>query len=103
MFDEMNIRTGLVTRRYTGELVGFTNLFEKDKEIAELQSELERKKYKPKLAKKVLAYMAKDVTSQVKDVVAIFSTDDLSSVQLYDLGSNIPYGKCWYEGNKFDF
>ncbi|KAK3921558.1 Transposable element P transposase [Frankliniella fusca] len=84
MFDEMHKRSGLVTSKSTGELIGFTNMSEAEKELEMLQKVLEQKTYKPKLAKKVLVYMAQSVSSAaVKDVVAVFSTDDLSAVQLY--------------------
>ncbi|KAK3907370.1 Transposable element P transposase [Frankliniella fusca] len=84
MFDEMHIRSGLVTKRSTGELVGYTNLSDVDEELRKLQSDLDAKTYKPKLAKKVLVYFGQGLTSGVQEVVAIYSTDDLSASQLYD-------------------
>lgn len=47
MFDEMHIKSGLVTHRSTGELVGYTNLSGIDEELAKIQQELTMKTYRP--------------------------------------------------------
>lgn len=83
MFDEMSIRCGLVVNRSTGELIGYTRIAGVEEELQQMQAEIEGKTYKPPLAKKVLVYLAQGITSTVKDVVAIYSTDDLSAGQLY--------------------
>ncbi|XP_034237897.1 uncharacterized protein LOC117643252 [Thrips palmi] len=84
MFDEMHIRSGLVVRRSTGELIGYTKLDDCEEELKKMQDDIESKKYKPQLAKKVLVYLANGITSTVKDVVAIYSTDILSASHLYE-------------------
>ncbi|KAK3929509.1 Transposable element P transposase, partial [Frankliniella fusca] len=84
MFDEMHIKSGLVVNRSTGELVGFTKLSGIDEELAKIQTELKMKTYRPRLARKVLVYVAQGITNDICDVVAIFTTDDLSAYQLYD-------------------
>ncbi|XP_034252560.1 uncharacterized protein LOC117652036 [Thrips palmi] len=91
MFDEMNIKTGIVTHRSTGKLIGYTNLSGVDEEIAKIQQELTMRTYRPRLAKKVLVYVARGITSDVKDVVAIFTTDDLAAHQLYDRTWDVIY------------
>ncbi|KAK3915666.1 Transposable element P transposase [Frankliniella fusca] len=91
MFDEMHIRSGLVFSRSTGELIGYTKLSGVEEELQKMQSELNSKTYKPKLAKKVLVFMAQGITSDIKDVVAVFSTDDLSSSHLYDRTWDVIY------------
>ncbi|KAK3921017.1 Transposable element P transposase [Frankliniella fusca] len=91
MFDEMHIKSGLVTHRSTGELVGFTKLSGIDEEIAKITQELNMKTYRPRLAKKVLVYLARGITSNVKDVVAVFTTDDLAAHQLYDRTWDVIY------------
>ncbi|KAK3923507.1 Transposable element P transposase [Frankliniella fusca] len=83
-FDEMHIRSGLVISRSTGELIGYTKLTGVEEEIQKMQDELNNKTYKPRPAKKVLVYLAEGITSNIKDVVAVYSTDDLSSSQLYE-------------------
>jgi len=84
MFDEMHIKSGLVISRSTGELAGYTKLSGIDEELIKMQNELSMKTYRPRLAKNVLVYLAQGITSDVQDVVAIFTTDDLSAYQLYD-------------------
>lgn len=84
MLDEMHIKAGLVLNS-SGDLVGYTQLDGVDEEIRKLEDEIDNKTYKPKLAKKVLVYLVQGITNRnVKDVVAIYSTDDLSVSQLYD-------------------
>ncbi|KAK3932702.1 Transposable element P transposase [Frankliniella fusca] len=91
MFDEMNIRCGLVTKKSTGELIGYTNYTDVDRDLEELQAQLENRTYKPTLAKKVLVYLAQGITSNVKDVVALYSTYDLSATQLFDRTWEVVY------------
>ncbi|KAK3924845.1 Transposable element P transposase [Frankliniella fusca] len=92
MCDEMHIRSGLVTKKSTGELIGYTNLSYVDADLKKLQCDLENKTFKPQLAKTVLVYLAQGVTStKLKDVVAIYSTDDLSATQLYDRSWEVIY------------
>ncbi|KAJ1532024.1 hypothetical protein ONE63_000658 [Megalurothrips usitatus] len=91
MFDEMHIKAGLVVKRSTGELIGYTRLDDCEEELRKMQHELASKTYKPALAKKVLVYMAHGVTSSVKDIVAIYSTDDLAAGQLYERTWDVIY------------
>jgi len=91
MFDEMHIRSGLVFSRSSGELVGYTKLSGVEEELEKMQSELNGKTFEPRLAKKVLVFLAQGITSDVKDVVAIHSTDDLSASQLYDRTWDVIY------------
>ncbi|KAK3919897.1 Polycomb protein Asx [Frankliniella fusca] len=48
MFDEMNIRSGLVFSRTSGELIGFTKLSGVEEELALMESELKCKKIQTK-------------------------------------------------------
>lgn len=91
MFDEMHIRSGLVFSRSTGELIGYTHLTGVEEELEKMQSELNSKDFKPRLAKKVLVFMVQSITGNVKDVVAVHSTDDLSASQLYDRSWDVIY------------
>lgn len=91
MFDEMNIHSGLVIQKSTGELIGYTNLSEVETELKKLNDHNTGKTYKPALAKKVLVYLAKGITSTVHDIVAIYSTDDLTASQLYSRTWDVIY------------
>lgn len=84
MFDEVHIRSSLVFSRSSGELIGYTQLSDVEEELRKMQAELNSKTYKPRLAKKALVFMVQGITSDVKDVVAVYSTDDLSSSDLFD-------------------
>lgn len=81
--DEMHIRAGLVLRRSTNDLIGYTNLTTAEAETQRLTDELAGKEYSPGLAKKILVFFASGITNDVSDVVAIYSTRELSAGQLY--------------------
>ncbi|KAJ1530235.1 hypothetical protein ONE63_005160 [Megalurothrips usitatus] len=83
LLDEMSIRSDLVYNSGTGELVGFTNLTSVEEELASLEAEIRGDKYEKKLAKKVLVFMLNGAVNDIRRVVAIYSTDDLSAAQLY--------------------
>ncbi|KAK3916402.1 Transposable element P transposase [Frankliniella fusca] len=94
MFDEMHIRSGLVISRSTGELIGYTNLSEVEvvlKRLTDKDAGVSAN-YRPSLAKKVLVYLAKGITSSVSDVVAVYTTDDsLLASQLYSRTWEVVY------------
>lgn len=90
-FDEMHLRSGLVTNRSTGELIGFTNLSSVEEELKQLQEEIKNKTFKAKLAKKVLVYMVQGITSDFQDVIAVYSTDELSASQLHSRTWDVIY------------
>lgn len=91
MLDEMSIRSDLVYNSRTGELVGFTNLTSLEAELAALEAEISGGTYQRKLAKKILVFMLQGCVSPLLTVAAIYSTDDLSSFQLYTRAWDVIY------------
>ncbi|KAJ1521771.1 hypothetical protein ONE63_003406 [Megalurothrips usitatus] len=79
----MHIKAGLVTKKRTGELIGFTNLDDTERELIGLQGELQQKVFKPRPAKKILVFMVQGITCEnVKSVIAMYLMDHLCAVQL---------------------
>jgi DNA transposase THAP9 len=85
MFDEMNIKNNLVFKASSGTFVGFVKLDDLETEFLKMSEYLDSKAEtgKPKLAKKVLAYMIKGLGCKLKDIVAVFSTVDLNASQIF--------------------
>ncbi|XP_052131837.1 uncharacterized protein LOC127751796 [Frankliniella occidentalis] len=83
MFDEMTIREGVVFDSKSGQLIGYTNLDEVEAEIERLDSN--NSFHKPKLAKKVLVFMAKNITGgkSLKEAVAIYAVTSATADQIY--------------------
>ena len=97
----MDVREDIVINRRTGEIVGYTNLSKVEEELAALESEIiNKEEFKPKLAKKVLVYMAFGVSNPIQDIVAVYTTSgSLTAAQLYSRTWNVVYRMESY-GNK---
>jgi len=91
MCDEINIRSGLVVRRSTGELIGYENLTNVEEKWQKLNDALSSKEYQCSLAKKALVFLAKGITSPVHDVIAVYSVRDLTAYQLYTRAWEVIY------------
>ena len=88
MYDEMTVRSDLVFTKRTGEIVGYVHLDKVELELLHLESELGDTPFeKNKPAKKVLVFMLQGITNDIKEVVGIYPTDNLTAVQLYT--------RCW--------
>jgi hypothetical protein len=84
IFDEMNVKNGIVLRR--GRLVGCVNLSNVEREMEELRSKLEenpeKQPKKSNIAKKILALMVCGITTNVEEIVAYYPVQDLNHVEL---------------------
>ncbi|XP_034255467.1 uncharacterized protein LOC117653722 [Thrips palmi] len=85
MADEMNISKNLVVLKSTGELIGFKDLDDLDQELKELEAHLDdpEKVLEQELASKVMAFMVKGVSSNLKHVVATYPVTNPSPKQMY--------------------
>ena len=85
MCDEMHISKNLVFKKSTGELIGYVKLDEAFSDLAKLQSFLEsgNTTIKPELATKMLTFMVKGVANDVKEAVASYTTNRLTTDFLY--------------------
>ncbi|KAK3916147.1 Transposable element P transposase [Frankliniella fusca] len=85
MGDEIHISKNLVLLKSTGEIIGFRDLDALDQELASLELHLSdpEKQLEPDLASKVMAFMVKGVSSNVKHVVASYPVCSPSPRQLY--------------------
>lgn len=85
MFDEMHISKNLVLLKSTGELIGFKDLDVLDQELTSLEAHLTDpdKPLEPELASKVMAFMVKGVSSNLKHVVASYPVCNPSARQIY--------------------
>lgn len=87
--DEMYISQNLVYKSADNSLVGYSNLDEVDMEMARFDAHVERqfsgeeKEIDTPLAKTILAFMVKGITTDVKFVVAAFPLHTLSAEMLY--------------------
>ncbi|KAK3911433.1 Membrane protein insertase YidC [Frankliniella fusca] len=83
--DEMYISKNLVVQKSTGEVIGFTNLDNLDKEVKILDTYLDdpEKEAEEEMASKILALMVRGLSSRVKDVVASFPVSNPSPKQMY--------------------
>ncbi|XP_052127944.1 uncharacterized protein LOC127750386 [Frankliniella occidentalis] len=85
MADEMHISKNLVVQKSTGEIIGFTNLDELDKEVKILDSYLDNpdKVVEEEMASKIMAFMVRGISSRVKDVIASYPVSNPSARQMY--------------------
>lgn len=85
MADEMHISKNIVLLKSTGEMIGFKDLDDLDNELASLEAHLEKpdKVLEPELATKVMAFMVKGVSSNLKHVVASYPVNNPSPKQMY--------------------
>ena len=77
-FDEMKISEGLVFDKYTGELIGFTDLGDVEINEACLQKE-------KTLATHALLFFVRGISSDLKFPLAYFATDGITSSQILPL------------------
>ncbi|KAK3921575.1 Transposable element P transposase, partial [Frankliniella fusca] len=83
VFDEINIKSDLVRNKH-GELIGYLKLNEVEIALKELENEMaSAEPQKPLLAKKVLVYMLQGININIHEVVGLFSTTDVTSVQIF--------------------
>ncbi|KAK3926609.1 Rhodocoxin [Frankliniella fusca] len=83
VFDEIHIKSDLVRNKH-GELIGYLNLNEVENTLKELESQMaSAEPKKPELAKKVLVYMLQGINMNLHEVVALYSTTDLTGVQIF--------------------
>lgn len=70
--DEMHISNNLVVQKTTGEIIGFTNLDDLDKEVKLLDTYLDNPDtvVEDEVTTKIMAFMVRGISSRVKDVVA---------------------------------
>ncbi|XP_052130160.1 uncharacterized protein LOC127751122 [Frankliniella occidentalis] len=86
MCDEMYISKNLVYEKSTGRIVGFANVSEVREELQALKSFLNNEdpsKVSQHIASKILSFMVKGVATNVKEVVASFTVDQLTKEHLY--------------------
>lgn len=85
VFDEIDIRSGVVIDRRTGEVVGYTNLSDVEEELVALEAEISEKgEPKKQVAKKLLFYMAAGITNPLLGVVGVYSTGgNFTAGQIY--------------------
>ncbi|XP_034245499.1 uncharacterized protein LOC117647711 [Thrips palmi] len=85
MADEIHISQNLVFQKSTGRMIGYTSLDDVDNEVKNLEKSIDDpdKELEETVATKILVYMVKGVTNGVKEVVASFTTKDLSANQMY--------------------
>lgn len=99
IFDEMDVCEDIVISRSTGCVIGYTNLTENEKEMANLEAEiLKGKEFKPQPAKKVLVFMALGVTNEIQEIAAVFTTSgSLTTSQLHTRVWEVVYRMENYE------
>ncbi|KAE8738429.1 hypothetical protein FOCC_FOCC016093 [Frankliniella occidentalis] len=88
MFDEMKISSNIVTKKSTGEIIGFVKLNKVEEEMRNLELDMGRDEpspppAEPTLAEQVMCFMIKGCSNSYKDVVAVYGTSHSNSDQLY--------------------
>ncbi|KAK3931797.1 Transposable element P transposase [Frankliniella fusca] len=93
IFDEVDIRSGIVLSRRSGEIVGYVNLSAVEEEIIAVEAEISEKAEPTKqIAKKLLVYMALGITNSLSGIVAAFTTaGNFSAGQIYTRTWNVIY------------
>ncbi|XP_026290481.2 uncharacterized protein LOC113215119 [Frankliniella occidentalis] len=87
LMDEIHISEKLVYSKSTGEMLGYVKLSEAEQEMENLMHVIQDKNPKkedPQTAKRILAYMVKGVTNDVKEVVACYTTHSPTKEFLFD-------------------
>ncbi|KAK3910267.1 Transposable element P transposase [Frankliniella fusca] len=91
VFDEIHIKSDLVRNKH-GELIGYLNLNQVETALSELEnSMINDAPRKQELAKKVLAYMLQGINYNIHEVVGLFSTTDVTAVQIFSRTWNLIY------------
>ncbi|KAK3908837.1 Transposable element P transposase [Frankliniella fusca] len=93
IFDEVDIRSGIVISRKTGEVVGYVQLSEVEKELELLEAEIaEKEEPRRQVAKKLLVYLAVGITNSLQGVVGVYTTGgNFTAGQVYTRTWNIIY------------
>jgi len=87
LMDEMKIRSGLLFKKNTGELVGYANLGDANENLQELVEVLNGKKVtQKKIAEEILVFMLRDISRPSTSFpVAMYPSVSLSGEKLYPL------------------
>ena len=84
--DEMKIRSGLLFRKHTGELLGFSNLGEANENLQNLVETLNSKSTTKSMAEEVLVFMLRHISKPSTSFpVAMYPSVALSGEKLYPL------------------
>ncbi|XP_071502692.1 uncharacterized protein [Diadema antillarum] len=84
-FDEMRISEGLVYSHSTGQIIGFTSLGDMNDELERYTRSCQDDKASPYLASHVLTLMVRGICASYHAAVAFFSTQGVTSDQLYNI------------------
>jgi len=87
-FDEMQIKSDLVYRKSTGQLIGFTELGEVNDEIRQFEENLNSENLRTDFATHVLVYMARGIFSRLCYPFAYYASCGFSSSQLFSCTLN---------------
>ncbi|KAK3908148.1 Transposable element P transposase, partial [Frankliniella fusca] len=90
-FDEMHIRQDIVINKKTGEIIGYANLRQVEKDLADIEAEISKTDSAHPVAKTVLVYLAQGVTNPLLSAVGIYPSRDLSAGQLFSRTWDIVY------------
>ncbi|KAK3920014.1 Transposable element P transposase [Frankliniella fusca] len=71
LFDEVHIKSDIVISKRTGEVIGYTNLSEVEKQLAEVEASISKTDFLNKPATKVLMFMAQGVSTGIIGIVAM--------------------------------
>ena len=78
LFDEMKIRSNLVFDKYSGQLIGFTDVGDPTLNYADLEEE-------DTLASHILPFLLRGICTNLKFNMAYFATHNLSSTKMMSL------------------
>ena len=81
IIDEMKVKEGLVFNKYTGEVIGFTNLGDVNNNLLQLENEGEL----PSVAKYVLVLMVRGLLFNLQYPYAHFGTQGVTAELLYPI------------------
>ena len=82
IIDEMKIKEGIVYNKYTGALIGFTNLGDVNDSLLEIERASDQR---PVVAKYVLVLMVRGLLFDLRFPLALFGTQGVTAELLYSL------------------
>ena len=85
MFDEMKIKSGIVFRKSSGKVIGFTETGDLNDEILSLERSLSKKEKSRTIASHGLVLMLRGFFKHYNLPIAYFATKSASSEQLYSV------------------
>ncbi|KAK3920609.1 DNA transposase [Frankliniella fusca] len=93
IFDEVDIRSGIVISKRTGDIVGYVKLSDVEEELVQLEAEIsEKAEPRKQIAKKLLVYMATGITNSLIGIVGVFTTGgNFTAGQIYTRTWNVIY------------